>query len=156
MLLFPGLFFCCAHLSVLALLQVGRGAGKRGGAEESRIAESVFRQRRWQTGSLILENNISSDRAFFFRGETLTFHPQHVRTGSVPAEVSGFGASPEYPCSRSSSRALGNALNLHHLSEEGPDLMSSIPWSVAVPPVNHHPSSKALAVSADTGTYGCW
>ena len=65
MLLFPGLFFCCAHLPVLALHQVGRGVGKRGGAEESGIAESVFRQRRWQIGSLILENNISSDKALF-------------------------------------------------------------------------------------------
>ena len=65
MLLSPGLFFCCAHLPVLALLHVGRGAGKRVGAEESRIAESVFRQRRWQIESLVLENNISSDRALF-------------------------------------------------------------------------------------------
>lgn len=62
---FPVCFFCCAHLPVLALLQVGRGAGKRGVAEESRITDSVFRQRRWQNGSLILENNISSDRVLF-------------------------------------------------------------------------------------------
>jgi len=39
--------------------------GKRGGAKELRLPESVFRQRRWQAGSLIVRKNISSDGALF-------------------------------------------------------------------------------------------
>lgn len=53
--------------------------------------------------------------------------------GRAAAEVHVFGTDLEYLCS---SRALGDALNLHHLSAEGPDLMSSILWSVATSAIN--------------------
>ena len=64
---------------------------------------------------------------------SLTFHSQHVRIDRAAAEVPVFGTDLEYLCS---SRALGDVLNLHHLSAEGPDLMSSILWSVAISAVN--------------------
>lgn len=62
--------------------------GREESVKKLRISYNVFRQRRWQTGSLILENNLVC-QGLVLKGETLIFHPQHVRTEGV------LGANPK-------------------------------------------------------------